>query len=140
MNEVNAVAAILNRRRGRRDLEHRLQCSCVRWFNLQHPQLRGRLFAVPNGGSRSKSEAARLKAEGVVAGVADLILLKPNRHSHALLIEMKTGDSGSRQSARQREWQDCVTSGGEYQYTVCRSLEDFITTIRVYLNEAEERA
>jgi hypothetical protein len=133
MDNVNAVAEILNTRRTRRDLEHRLQCSCVRWFNLQHPQLRGRLFAVPNGGSRSKSEAARLKAEGVVAGVADLILLKPNRHSHALLIEMKTGDSGSRQSARQREWQDCVTSGGEYQYTVCRSLEDFMRTVNEYL-------
>lgn len=133
MDNVNAVAEILNTRRTRRDLEHRLQCSCVRWFNLQHPQLRGRLFAVPNGGSRSKSEAARLKAEGVVAGVADLILLKPNRHSHALLIEMKTGDSGSRQSARQREWQDCVTSCGEYQYTVCRSLEDFMRTVNEYL-------
>ena len=140
MDEVNAVAAILNTRRTRRDLEHRLQCSCVRWFSLQYPQLRGRLFAVPNGGSRSKSEAARLKAEGVVAGVADLVLLKPNSRSHALLIEMKTADSGSRQSARQRAWQECVTSNGEYQYTVCRSLEDFITTINVYLNGAGEGA
>ena len=34
------------------DEEHRIQCSCVRWFNLKHRKLKGRLFAVPNGGKR----------------------------------------------------------------------------------------
>lgn len=34
------------------EVEHRIQQACVRWFNLQYPHLRGRLFAVPNGGRR----------------------------------------------------------------------------------------
>lgn len=34
------------------DEEHRIQCSCVKWFNLKYPKLKGRLFAVPNGGRR----------------------------------------------------------------------------------------
>ncbi|MFH1496610.1 MAG: hypothetical protein ABII82_02175 [Verrucomicrobiota bacterium] len=34
-------------------------------------------FAIPNGGARTKAEAGRLKAEGVRAGVVDLILLDP---------------------------------------------------------------
>jgi hypothetical protein len=62
-------------RKPRSEPEHNLQVDCVQWFSLQYPSLRGRLFAVPNGGHRSKTEAARLKAEGVVAGVSDLILL-----------------------------------------------------------------
>ena len=57
--------------------EHNIQCACVRWFNYQWPEYRGLLFAVPNGGARSKATAGKLKAEGVVAGVADLILLVP---------------------------------------------------------------
>ncbi len=47
-----------------KDLEHRLQCACVRWFAYQHPELKGTLFAVPNGGQRNAIVAAKLKAEG----------------------------------------------------------------------------
>ena len=85
------------------DEEHRIQCTCVRWFSLQYPQLDGRLFAVPNGGRRDAVTAAKLRAEGVVAGVADLILLKSNRDYGALLIEMKT--TKGRQSESQKKWQ-----------------------------------
>ena len=35
------------------------------------------IWAVPNGGLRSKSEAARLKWTGVLAGVFDLTLALP---------------------------------------------------------------
>ena len=72
------------------DAEHRLQQACVRWFALQYPKHQGRLFAVPNGGRRDAVTGAKLKAEGVVPGVSDLILLKSNCRYGALLIEMKT--------------------------------------------------
>lgn len=121
-------------RRPRRSPEHHLQSACVQWFSIQYPLLRGRLFAVPNGGGRSKTEAARLKAEGVVAGVSDLILLKSNRQHGALLIEMKTTAPDSRQSQRQQWWQQLVTADGEYKYIVCRSLQQFIDEVRQYLS------
>ena len=35
------------------------------------------LFAVPNGGGRSRIEAGIMKAEGVTAGVSDLISWRP---------------------------------------------------------------
>lgn len=111
------------------DIEHRLQCACVRWFNLQYPALRGRLFAVPNGGRRDAATGARLKEEGVVAGVADLILLKSNSRYGALLVEMKAGRG--RQSPSQRQWQASVQD--EYLYVVCRSLNEFITQVKGYL-------
>lgn len=113
-----------------KDLEHKLQCACVRWFAYQHPELKGTLFAVPNGGQRNAITAAKLKAEGVVAGVADLLLLIPNRHFHGLCIEMKT--ERGRQSDRQREWQALITQKG-YQYQVVRNFEEFTNLIEDYL-------
>lgn len=120
-----------------RELEHKIQSACVEWFAVQFPNLRGRLVAVPNGGARSKAEAAKLKAEGVVAGVADLVLFMHD-HTHgygALFIEMKTPEHGSKQSDRQRWWQSVITEKNEYKYVVCRSLDDFMHEVRAYLNE-----
>ena len=123
-----------------REEEHNLQCACVRWFNLQWPEYRGLLFAVPNGGARSKATAGKLKAEGVVAGVADLILLVPKRSSdnplilaptyYGICIEMKTPKG--RQSPMQWAWQRKVEEHG-YKYAVCRSLEDFMAVVNEYL-------
>lgn len=113
------------------DEEHRIQVSCVRWFRMAHPQLAPRLFAVPNGGRRDGITGARLKEEGVLAGVADLILLVPNAKYHALLIEMKTPKG--RQSESQRAWQRAVAGNDDYLYVVCRSLDEFIRDVETYL-------
>ena len=113
------------------DEEHRIQCACVRWFSLQYPRLHGRLFAVPNGGRRDATTAAKLKAEGVVAGVADLILLKSNRDYGALLIEMKTRKGRQRDS--QKQWENTVCADSEYKYVVCRSFDDFKREVDDYL-------
>jgi hypothetical protein len=123
--------------------EHNIQAACVRWFGYAHPELRGLLFAVPNGGARSKATAGMLKAEGVVAGVSDLILLVPRcrakitennaasiEFKHALCIEMKK--KGGYQSPEQKEWQKKVEGHG-YKYAVCRSLDEFISEIENYL-------
>lgn len=120
--------------------EHNLQVACVRWFSLQYPSLAPLLFAVPNGGARSKATAGKLKAEGVVPGVADLILLVPqNLHQHdeyeaetyhALCIEMKTPKG--RQSPEQGLWQLKVEEQG-YRYVVVRSFDEFKETIENYL-------
>lgn len=129
---INGIAKLPHR--SRKNLEHRLQCSCVQWFNLQYPQLRGRLFAVPNGSSRNKIEAIHLKQEGVTAGVSDLILLRTTPQYGALLIEMKTTSKSSRQSPKQKEWEKAVTSDGEYKYVVCRTFEEFTRAVNEYLN------
>ena len=123
----------INTRRRRQEREHQLQVQCVKWFCQAHPELNGRLFAVPNGGRRDRATGARLKEEGVIAGVADLILLKTNSLHGALLIEMKTAERNSRQSAAQKEWQHAVTSEDEYKYIVVRSIETFIAAVEDYL-------
>jgi len=47
------------------------------------------LLAIPNGGKRNVREAARLKRQGVKAGVSDLFFAYPVGNYHGLWIEMK---------------------------------------------------
>lgn len=110
--------------------ESRIQMHCVQWFRTQYPDLWMNLFAVPNGGARGAITAKILKAEGVVAGVSDLILLVPNREHPGLCIEMKYGDN--RQTKTQKMFQIAVTRY-QYKYVVCKSLEQFIDEINTYL-------
>jgi hypothetical protein len=49
------------------------------------------MYAIPNGGHRHKATAAKLKAEGVRAGVPDICLPFPAHGYHGLYIEMKVG-------------------------------------------------
>ncbi len=122
-------------RKPSRDEEHRLQCACVRWFRAQHAWLAPALFAVPNGGRRDAVTGARLKAEGALAGVADLILLRRSGEYGALLVEMKTATG--RQSPAQRRWAEAVTEGGAYKYCICRTLADFMHAVTEYLKGNE---
>lgn len=111
--------------------ESRIQQACVRWFRYQYPQYARLLFAVPNGGARSATTAAILKGEGVVSGVADLLLLVPNSEYHGLCIEMKTRTG--RQSDSQKEWEKAVTAQG-YKYILCRNVDAFIEDVRGFLD------
>lgn len=112
--------------------EHRIQVECVSWFRFQYPQCRHNLFAVPNGQKRSAATAQYLKDEGLLPGVADLILLKSNQHYGALLVEMKT-DKG-RQRPNQKEWQSLIEKDG-YRYVICRSVDDFIREVKSYMED-----
>ena len=113
-----------------RHVESNTQIACVRWFRYQYPHLARLLFAVPNGGARNRVTGAIMKAEGVVAGVADLLLLVPSGPYHGLAIEMKT--QTGRQSDSQKEWEKAVTAQG-YSYSLVRSFADFKETIETYL-------
>lgn len=114
-----------------RNEESKLQQSCITWFRLQYPRLSKLLFAVPNGSRRDVVTGAILKREGVVAGVADLILLIPKKGYASLCIEMKYGGNG--QSESQKEWQRLAEAAGN-KYVVCRSLEEFVRVVNWYLS------
>ncbi|CAB4159353.1 VRR-NUC domain containing protein [uncultured Caudovirales phage] len=73
-----------------RSLESQHQQALVRWCRL-HPAAK-LIYAIPNGGGRSKAQAGILKAEGVLAGVPDLHLPVARGRCHSLYIEMKAGD------------------------------------------------
>jgi hypothetical protein len=112
------------------DEEHRIQVACFNWFNVQYPKFRGLLYHVPNGGWRDKVVAAKLKAGGVVPGVADLALDMARGGYHGMKIELKTAKG--KQSPAQREWQRLVEAQG-YRYIICHSLDEFKKEIDGYL-------
>lgn len=111
--------------------ESNLQKACVTWFRYQFPDLGNMLFAVPNGGYRSKVEAGIMKAEGVVPGVSDLVFLVPRGGYGALCVEMK--DVGKKQSEAQKAWQLATEKAGN-KYVVCRTIEEFMNAVNEYLN------
>lgn len=120
----------------RKNIESKIQQSFIKWFSLQYPQYDKLLFAIPNGGKRGKITASIMKSEGQKRGVADLFLSIPKRtyselgYKNGLYIETKT-DTG-KQSKEQIEFQKAVELQG-YQYTICRSIDEFIKTIKDYL-------
>lgn len=105
--------------------------SCVKWFRYAYPKHSLMLFAVPNGGHRHIGTARRLKAEGVVPGVADLLLLVPNHGYHGLAIELKHGKG--KQSESQLKWQKSAEEHG-YSYVVVRSFAGFCQLMNDYLH------
>lgn len=113
-----------------KDIEHQTQCACVRWFRYQYPNLAMLLYAIPNGGARDRVTGAKLKAEGVVAGVADLFLSVPRCGFHGMYIEMKAGKNTQTES--QKEFQRSVESEG-YLYKVIRSFDEFMQEVEDYL-------
>ena len=71
--------------------EHNLQSLLVQRCRLErqrYPEL-ALLYAIPNGGQRNRVVAAKLKAEGVQAGVPDLCLPVARGPYHGLYLETK---------------------------------------------------
>jgi hypothetical protein len=67
--------------------EHMEQARVVMWFRRTYPDTL--IFAIPNGGLRSKSQAMKLKVEGVVPGVPDLFI-----PAWRVWVEMKKAKGG----------------------------------------------
>lgn len=111
--------------------EARIQTEFFKQVSLFFPTLPDRLlFAVPNGGSRHKIEAANMKRQGVKRGVADVILQIPKKGYASLCLEFKTPTG--RQSDEQKEYQRQVELAGN-KYIVVRSVEQAIRAITEYL-------
>ena len=70
-----------------KNVESKIQIACVNWFRYQYPKYKKLLFSVPNGGARNSITGAILKMEGALAGVSDLIFLKPNRFMAACALK-----------------------------------------------------
>ena len=95
--------------------EHEEQRELVKWFRQTYPGVR--IFAIPNGGARSISSAARLKVEGVSAGVPDLYIPE-----WKIWVEMKRV-RGGRVDEKQQEWHKYLVSIGD-QVIIGRGAEN----------------
>ena len=116
--------------------EEEEQTAVFSWAELnlgRFPELRW-LFHIPNGGKRSKREAARFRAAGVKAGVSDLFLPCPRGSYHGLWIEMKALDG--RPSAEQKVFIGDMKAAG-YAALICYGAEEAEAVISRYLAGAE---
>ena len=100
----------------------------------KHPCLKW-MHHIPNGGSRNKIEAARLKAQGVKRGVPDIFLPYPSGKYHGLYIEMKYGKG--KVSPEQQEFLE-YASGVGYKTAVCYNMLQAVKVILAYLEEGDE--
>jgi len=85
--------------------EHEHQKALFVWAGIQqvkYPELR-LLFAIPNGGHRHPAVAAKLKAEGVKAGIPDVCLPVARCGYHGLYVELKK-PKGGKTSPDQHRW------------------------------------
>lgn len=117
-------------------LEAQEQIALIKWWNVysqvQHIHEKC-LFAIPNGGSRNAIEAKHLKAEGVRAGIPDLMLAWPCGKFHGLFIEMKRIKRG-RISKEQKEMLEVFNNIG-YKTIVCFGFEAAKKAIEDYLKK-----
>jgi hypothetical protein len=100
------------------------------WLRAFHPDVL--VAAIPNGGFRRASEAIKLKSEGVVAGMPDLMILEPSRAFCGLFIEMKTEDGIVSQEQKNIHAQLSVRG---YAVHTCRSYESAKKIVLEYLGE-----
>ena len=103
--------------------EHYEQATFVAWFRQTYPSVR--IFAIPNGGSRSRTQGAKLKLEGVTPGVPDLFIPAWN-----LWVEMKRS-VGGRLSAEQKDWISYLQDVGHCAI-VCAGCSDAQEKVRQF--------
>jgi hypothetical protein len=125
----------MKRKIGSESLE---QQAVVAFCNYQKWRLpdADRIYHIPNGGKRSKTEALRLKAEGVKPGVSDLCLPVPMNGYHGMYIEMKRPDHKNKPTEDQRDWLDYFNRVG-YKAVVCYGYEEAVTEIQRYYGVPE---
>lgn len=103
---------------GGRVAEHAIQKAIAKY--LLHLELQGKLlyFAIPNGGARHIAVAAKMKAEGVRAGVPDLMVLADGT-PRFLEVKASRGDL----STNQKGWFGHLDDQG-IDCAVVRSIDD----------------
>ncbi|MCK5606506.1 VRR-NUC domain-containing protein [Candidatus Pacearchaeota archaeon] len=117
-----------------RELEHDHQVALFAWAAYdKRPELK-LMYAVPNGGLRNKAVAGKLKAEGVKAGVPDIVLPVARGGFHSLYIELKVGKNTVK--ANQRDWLDRLHGAGNMA-VVCYGWDKAQKVIEGYLGLKE---
>jgi hypothetical protein len=121
------------------DREGLEQAALMAELKVRMPEVADLIYHVPNGGHRAKAVAAKLKAQGVKAGIPDLVLPMARGGYFGLYIEFKaTPPNAAPVSAEQHERIRKLNEQG-YLAVVCRGHFDAMEQIRAYLRLAPTR-
>jgi len=94
------------------------QATLFSWAAMRkamYPEL-AYLFHIPNEGKRSYYTGAKMRAEGLKAGVPDLFLPAARGNKHGLFIELKRV-GGKKPTAKQQAWLAALEAQGYATYT-----------------------
>ncbi len=115
------------------------QAAFIVWCRLSEKKYPGlkNIFAIPNGEKRDKVTAAKLKAQGVLPGVCDMLLPSARRFGFSkriiycgLFIEMKR-IKGSRTTKEQKEFMADMEDEG-YKVVVAKGCNEAIQAVKDY--------
>lgn len=119
--------------------EHAIQSAFVTWCKLNEKRYPGLelAFSVPNAAKRSMALAARMRKEGLRAGVPDWWLPSASwacgqDRFHGLSIEFKSGKG--RLTDAQEKYVKGLREVG-WRVEVCRSTEEAIKVVRSYYGD-----
>jgi hypothetical protein len=133
LSDEDLLAKLGVKRRAKpRELERPHQVALIKWVRTvkdTHPVLK-LLYAVPNGGDRNLRVARKLKAEGVLAGVADLCLPAARRGYHGLYLEMKSEEGVA--AGEQKEFLRGVSAEG-YCAVITQGVDEAKETLEWYI-------
>lgn len=104
--------------------EHNLQVEIVRFLKKNNFFY----FAIPNGGQRNPLQGRILKSEGVIAGVADLIVFSKIKKNTLYFFELKT--STGKQSNAQYNFQKTIEQYGFF-YKIIKNLDELKTELKI---------
>jgi len=110
--------------------EHQIQKAFFHWLRLKMRGVYDVAYAIPNGGQRHIAVAAKLKAEGVKAGVPDICIPIARHGFNALYIELKTGKGKA--TPGQVDFMDKLTQCNNLT-VLCRGLDAAIDAIEGYM-------
>lgn len=121
------------------DREGQEQASLMRELALRFPVAAKLIYHVPNGGHRVKAVAAKLKAQGVKAGIPDLVLPMARGGYFGLYIEFKAKPPYD--AAVSPSQDACIQALLEQGYLaiVCRGAIDASEAIRAYLLQPQTK-
>ena len=110
-----------------RNEEHQLQVSIVKYLRYNNYVV----FSIPNHGIRTPRLGAYFKEEGLMPGVADLFVMKANRQSHGIFIEVKSLQ-GRLNETQKHFMARCIEC--EYDYWVIKDIDQLINKLNWYEN------
>ena len=111
--------------------EHDEQVAFCQYLDFVHLTY----FAVPNGSNKSMTARNKFKAEGLKAGVPDIVILLEG--GKTVFIEMKRKKGGT-VSKEQKEWLERLRVLGFDAY-VCKGAKEAIEAVQKYLPKSKKR-
>lgn len=112
--------------------------SWASWQMQKYPELKW-LHHIPNGGSRNRAEAIKLKQMGVKSGVSDLCLPYPKGIYCGLYIEMKYDKGRHQPSQKDKTVSDLLEEEDKLKKILQRMKENGQTIMGIDLNSGRIR-